>query len=73
MCAVRETGKNPRVRAVHGSNLEEAQMLNAITARPPRDLVKWCAGGLLLLMMPGSFVVPPLWWLGRYVRSINQP
>ena len=51
---------------------EEAQMFNAIMVRPPRDLVKWCVGGLLLLM-PGSFVVLPLLWLGRYVRSINQP
>jgi hypothetical protein len=43
-------------------------MFDAITARPPRDLVKWCTGGLLLLM-PGSFVVLPLWWLGRYAVS----
>jgi hypothetical protein len=73
MCATRETGKNPRVQAVHGSKRNgEAHMFNAFTMRPPRDWVTWCACALLVLM-PGSFVVLPLVWVGRRVASRVTP
>ena len=66
-------GQPIRVTAYELKPTGRAQVLNAITVRPSRDLVKWCACALALLM-PGSFVVLPLFLLGRHLASwANQP
>ena len=43
-------------------------MLSKLNSRRARRLARWCAYGLVLVA-PGSFVVVPLWLLGRRLAS----
>jgi hypothetical protein len=47
-------------------------MLYSTKAVSPREMAKVCAYGLVLLL-PGSFVVLPLLWLGRRWTSRGAP
>jgi hypothetical protein len=38
--------------------------VNRLMRSPPRELTKWCAYAVLLLV-PGSFLVLPMLWLVR--------
>ena len=43
-------------------------MLRRLKSRRARRLARWCAYGLVLVA-PGSFVVVPLWLLGRRLAA----
>ena len=60
--------KRPSCNQLAAVNVDGNIMFRVLTTSSPRELMKWCAYALVLLV-PGSFVVLPVLWLVRGRRT----